>query len=389
MATHPSKAVQGGQTGREAVQGAFQAGTVSGPATLEAIHLPHEHVDVGAGTITATVAPPSTGDAGLSPETLREMYLYLVRARALDERIWQLNRSGQAPFVVSGQGHEAAQVGAAFALDRDKDMIFPYYRDLALCHCFGLSALDILLGVFARATDPVSGGRQMPAHYSSAKHRIVSGSSVIATQLPQAAGAAFAARYRGLDQVVMTTFGEGATSEGDFHEACNFAGIHRLPVIFFCQNNRYAISVPQDKQVAVENVADRATAYNFPGIVVDGTDLLAVYEVVKEAVARARRGDGPTLIEAKLYRFHPHSSDDDDRYYRAPDEVKAWRAHDPVGRFEARLRDLGILDDDSVAAIAKQVKQEVNEATEAAEAAPQPDPASFDRYVYAGEGAGT
>lgn len=284
---------------------------------------------------------------------------------------------------MSGQGHEAAQVGAAFALDRDKDMIFPYYRDLALSHVFGLSALDILLGVFARGSDPVSGGRQMPAHYSSAKHRIVSGSSVIATQLPQATGAAYAARYRGLDQVVMTTFGEGATSEGDFHEACNFAGIHKLPVVFLCQNNRYAISVPQDKQVAVENVADRATAYNFPGIVVDGTDLLAVYGVVKEAVDRARRGDGPTLIEAKLYRFHPHSSDDDDRYYRATDEVKAWRAHDPVGRFETRLREIGVLDEASATAIMKQVRAEVNEATDAAENAPHPDPATFDQHVYA------
>jgi 2-oxoisovalerate dehydrogenase E1 component alpha subunit len=375
-------------SGSDAVQGAFQAGTVSpkapgGPSAPEAMHLPHDHVDVGKGTITATVTPPSTGDAGVSHDVLREMFTYLARARAIDERIWQLNRAGQAPFVVSGQGHEAAQVGAAFALDRDKDILFPYYRDLALSHVFGLSALDILLGVFARATDPVSGGRQMPAHYGSAKLRIISGSSVIATQLPQATGAAFAARYRGTGQVVLVAFGEGATSEGDFHEACNFAGIHKLPVVFLCENNRYAISVPQDKQVAVDNVADRATAYDFPGVVVDGTDLLAVYGVVKEAADRARRGEGPTLIEAKLYRFHPHSSDDDDRYYRAADEVKAWRAHDPVGRFEARLREIGVLDEETSAAIVKQVKREVNEATEAAENAPQPDPATFDRYVYA------
>jgi 2-oxoisovalerate dehydrogenase E1 component alpha subunit len=370
------------QSASTAVQGAFQAGAVS-PNGSGALHLPLDHVDVGAGTITAAVAPPSSGDAGLPPETLREMYRFAVLARALDERIWQLNRTGTAPFVVSGQGHEAAQVGAGFALDRTKDVIYPYYRDLALSLVFGLSARDVLMGVLARADDPVSGGRQMPAHYGSAKLRIISGSSVVGTQIPQAAGTAYAAKLRGTGQVTLAAFGEGATSEGDFHEACNFAGIHNLPVIFFCQNNRYAISVPQDKQVAIDNVADRASGYGFPGVVVDGTDLLAVYQVVKDAADRARRGEGATLIEAKLYRFQPHSSDDDDRYYRSPDEVKAWRAHDPVARFESRLRDLGVLDDQSAAEITAQAKREVNEATESAEQAPLPDPATFDRHVYA------
>jgi 2-oxoisovalerate dehydrogenase E1 component alpha subunit len=311
------------------------------------------------------------------------MYRYVALARALDERIWQLNRSGKAPFVVSGQGHEAAQVGAAFALDRTRDVLYPYYRDLALSLVFGLTARDVLMGVLARADDPVSGARQMPAHYGSAKYRIISGSSVVGTQIPQAAGTAYAAKLRGTGQVTLVAFGEGATSEGDFHEACNFAGIHRLPVIFFCENNRYAISVPQDKQVAVDNVADRASGYGFPGVVVDGTDLLAVYRVVKDAADRARRGEGATLIEAKLYRFHPHSSDDDDRFYRSPDEVKAWRANDPIAHFDARLRQIGALDDDSAAEIATLVKREVDAATDAAEQAPQPDPATFDRYVYA------
>jgi 2-oxoisovalerate dehydrogenase E1 component alpha subunit len=364
------------------VQGAFQAGTI-GQNGNGALHLPLDHVDVGAGTITATVAPPSEGDAGLSHETLREMYAWIALARALDERIWQLNRSGKAPFVVSGQGHEGAQVGAAFALDRDKDIVLPYYRDLALCLCFGLTPTDILLGVLARATDPVSGARQMPAHYSSAKLRIITGSSVVATQIPQATGTAYAAKLRRNGQVSLVSFGEGATSEGDFHEACNFAGIHTLPVIFFCQNNRYAISVPQSKQVAVDNVADRAAGYGFPGVVVDGTDLLAVYHVLKDAADRARRGDGPTLVEAKLYRFNPHSSDDDDRTYRSQDEVKAWRAHDPLARFETRLREIGALDDDAIAEVRAHVKREVDAATEAAEQAPLPDPATVGRYVYA------
>ena len=374
----------GTKTPTKAVQSAFRAGTV-GHNGKDSLHLPLDHVDVGGGTITATVAPPSQGDAGLPRETLRELYGWIALARALDERIWQLNRAGKAPFVVSGQGHEAAQVGAACALDRDRDIILPYYRDLALSLCFGLTATDVMLGVLARATDPVSGARQMPAHYSSAKLRIITGSSVVATQIPQATGTAYAAKLRRTGQVSLVSFGEGASSEGDFHEACNFAGIHKLPVIFLCQNNRYAISVPQNKQVAIDNVADRAAGYGFPGVVVDGTDLLAVYHVVKDAADRARRGDGPTLVEAKLYRFNPHSSDDDDRTYRNQDEVKAWRAHDPLARFEAQLREAGALDDASLAEIRARVRREVDEATDAAEQAPLPDPETLARHVYAEE----
>src|SRR5215211_2761118 len=368
-----------------AIAGAFNSSNAAAPANgnVQHLHLPSDHVDIGAGTITAKVAPPSTGDAGLPHETLREMYRLLALSRALDERMWQLNRSGKAAFVVSGQGHEAAQIGAAFALDRERDILVPYYRDLAFSVAFGLSATDIMMGALARAADPTTGGRQMPAHFGSSRLRIITGSSPVSTQIPIATGTAYAAKVRKTGQVSLVCFGEGGSSEGDFHESCNFAGIYKLPVIFFCENNRYAISVPQNQQMAIDNVADRAAGYGFPGVVVDGTDLLAVYQTVKEAADRARRGDGPTLVEAKLYRFQPHSSDDDDRYYRSPDEVKAWRAHDPISHFDARLRQLGALDDDSAAEIASLVKRDVDAATEAAEQAPQPDPATFDRYVYA------
>jgi 2-oxoisovalerate dehydrogenase E1 component alpha subunit len=360
-----------------AVTGAFNAG-----ATALPLHLPQDHVDIGAGTITASVAPASVGDAGLPRETLRQMYRTMALARALDERTWQLNRAGKAAFVVSGQGHEAAQVGAAFALDRERDIIAPYYRDLALSIAFGLTATDVMMGALARAADPTSGGRQMPAHYGSAKLRILTGSSVVATQLPIATGAAYAAKLRRTGQVTLACFGEGASSEGDFHEACNFAGIYNLPVVFFCQNNRYAISVSQKNQMAIDNVADRAAGYGFPGVVVDGTDLLAVYTTVRAAAERARRGEGPTLIEAKVYRFNPHSSDDDDRVYRSVDEVKAWRGHDPLTLFAARVRETGALTDEEMAALGNEIRAEVNAATDAAEAAPYPDPATFDRYVY-------
>ena len=372
----------GQSTPNGAIQGAFQAGVVPQNG-LGPLHLPHDDVDVGGGTITAAVAPPSVGDAGLAHETLREMYASVALARAVDERTWQLNRAGRAPFVVSGQGHEAAQVGAAFALDRERDVVLPYYRDLALCLVWGLTPRDVMMSVMARAADPTSGGRQMPAHYGSAQLRIISASSVVATQLPQATGIAYAAKLRGTGQVTLVCFGEGGSSEGDFHEACNFAGIHKLPVVFFCENNRYAISVPQDRQMAIDNVADRAAGYGFPGVVVDGTDPLAVYLVVKEAADRARRGDGPTLVEAKVYRFTPHSSDDDDRTYRSQEEVLAWRARDPLARFEARLREVGALDDAGLAEIAARIKGEVDAATEAAEQASAPDPSTFDRHVYA------
>jgi 2-oxoisovalerate dehydrogenase E1 component alpha subunit len=368
------------------VTGTILNNTPASAGAARRTYLPQDQLDIGAGTITATVASPSAGDAGLPPETLREMYRVLALTRAIDERMWQLNRAGKAPFVVSGQGHEAAQIGAAFALDRERDIILPYYRDLGLCIAFGLTATDILLSALARATDPTSGGRQMPSHYSSARQRIITSSSVVSTQLSIATGTAYAAKLRRTGQVSLTAFGEGGSSEGDFHEACNFAGIHKLPVIFFCQNNRYAISVPQELQVAIDNVADRAAGYGFPGVIVDGTDLLAVYQVVKEAADRARRGDGPTLIEAKLYRFHPHSSDDDDRTYRSPDEVLAWREHDPVPLFAARLLEAGALDDAQRAAIDAEIREEINAATEAAEAAPLPDPATFADHVYGTRG---
>jgi 2-oxoisovalerate dehydrogenase E1 component alpha subunit len=365
-----------------AVQGAFNPPSGPGEGPLS-IHLPPQGAEFSATTLSAHVQRSSTGDAGLSPDLLLEMYRTLALARALDERMWQLNRSGKAAFIVSGQGHEGAQIGAGFALERGKDFVVPYYRDLALCLSFGLTATNVMMAALAKAPDPTSGGRQMPAHYGSARLRIITSSSPVSTQIPHAVGIAYAAKVRGTDEVSLTCFGEGGSSKGDFHESCNFAGIHKLPVIFFCENNQYAISVPASEEVAIEHVADRAAGYGFPGIVVDGTDVLAVYQAVKGAADRARRGEGATLIEAKVYRFQPHTSDDDDRTYRDPEEVKAWKGHDPLVLFEQRLRDIGVLDDDKVTRIRDEVRRDVNEATDAADAAPYPDPSTFDRHVYA------
>jgi 2-oxoisovalerate dehydrogenase E1 component alpha subunit len=310
------------------------------------------------------------------------MFETMLLARAVDERMWQMNRAGQAPFAVSGQGHEAAQAGMAAALDTTRDWLVPYYRDVTLSIAFGLTPTDILMSQLSRAGDPTSGGRQMPNHFSARDRRILSGSSVIATQLPHATGIAFAAKARGEDTVTLTCFGEGATSEGDFHEAMNFASIYDLAVIFFCQNNEYAISVPTRLQMGVERVADRAAGYGFPGVRVNGLDAIEVYLEARKAVERARRGEGPTLIEAMVRRFNPHSSDDDDRTYRPAEELENLRKDGPIRTTGVRLRSLGIIDDDWEQAAKERIRALVNEATAAAEAAPLPAPETFAKHVY-------
>jgi 2-oxoisovalerate dehydrogenase E1 component alpha subunit len=321
--------------------------------------------------------------AGLDEGALLEMYRIMLLARALDERAWLLNRAGKAPFAVPSQGHEAAQVGAAFALTPGKDFILPYYRGLTIALVFGLTPYEYMLGVFARAADPCSGGRQMPAHYSARDRRIVTRSSVVGTQIPHAAGIALAEKIRGGDAVAWTSFGEGTTSQGDFHEGMNFAAIHKLPVIFQCENNGYAISVPIHAQMPVAHVADRAAAYAIPGVSIDGADPLAVYCATREAAARARAGDGPTLIEARCVRLTPHSSDDNDRLYRPADELATLRAHDPIARFAHTLSAAGILDEEQDRALHDQVATMVNDAAEAAERAPSPAPDTLYAHVYA------
>jgi 2-oxoisovalerate dehydrogenase E1 component alpha subunit len=315
--------------------------------------------------------------------TLLEMYRLMALARALDERMWLLNRAGKAPFVISCQGHEAAQVGAAFALQRGKDFTLPYYRGLATALVMGMTAREVMLALLARANDPNSAGRQMPAHYSSRALRLVTQSSVVGTQIPHAAGIGLAEKIKGTDAVAWTSFGEGTTSQGDFHEGVNLAAVHKLPVIFQCENNDYAISVPMHQQMAVESVADRAAAYGIPGVKVDGTDPLATYAATVKAVRRARNGEGPTLIEAKCIRLTPHSSDDNDRSYRPADEIKAMRQHDPIARFRDRLYADGVLDDAKDQEIRVGVVADVNDATSFAEQSPLPDPATLLDHVYA------
>ncbi|AXN41064.1 thiamine pyrophosphate-dependent dehydrogenase E1 component subunit alpha [Peribacillus butanolivorans] len=321
--------------------------------------------------------------AGLSDEKVLEMYKVMLLARRIDERMWLLNRSGKIPFVVSCQGQEAAQVGAAFALNREKDYVLPYYRDLGVVLAFGMTAKDLMLSSFAKAEDPNSGGRQMPGHFGQKKNRIVTGSSPVTTQVPHAVGIALAAKMEGKDIVSFVTFGEGSSNQGDFHEGANFAGVHKLPVILMCENNQYAISVPIEKQLACKKVSDRAIGYGMPGLTVDGNDPIEVYQVVKEAAERGRRGDGPSLIETVSYRLTPHSSDDDDSMYRSPDEVAEAKKIDSIITFGAYLKATGVLDDQLEKQINDEIMDVVNEATDYAENAPYANEETLSKYVYA------
>jgi 2-oxoisovalerate dehydrogenase E1 component alpha subunit len=241
-------------------------------------------------------------DLGLSDDDVLKMHRVMLTARTIDERASILVRQSKIDFTVGGQGQEAAQVGAAWALTPGKDWALPYYRDLGVMLTLGMTPLEALLGEFGKAGDPNSSGRQMPKHWSSKRLRVAAGSSPVATQLPHAVGCALAARLQGEDAVAWVSFGDGAVSKGDFHEALNFAAIHHLPVVFFCENNLYAISVPFRLQSPVPRVADRAAAYNMPGVAVDGNNIFDVYAATRAAVERARSGDGPTLIEAQTYR---------------------------------------------------------------------------------------
>lgn len=322
----------------------------------------------------------------LSDDDVLQMYTTMLASRRVDERMWLLNRAGKIPFVVSCQGQEGAQVGAAYALDAEKDWIAPYYRDMGVVLQFGMTIKDIMLSAFAKAEDISSGGRQMPNHFSSREHRILTGSSPVTTQVPHAVGVALAAKIKGENLVTFASLGEGSTNQGDFHEGLNFASVHKLPTVIFVENNQYAISVPFDLQMACEKVSDRAAAYGIPGVTVDGTDILAVYEEMKKAVDRARNGEGPTLVEAVCVRLTAHSSDDDQRQYRPKEELEAERHKDPLALFTQYLYDVNVLNEALEQEINAEIMKEIDEATDYAEQAAYAEPESALLHVYAEEG---
>lgn len=332
--------------------------------------------------------------AQLSDDTLREMYWFMLLSRRLDERAWAIHRQGRIAFHISGIGHEALQVAAAFAIHRGVDYVAPYYRDIALMLSLGMTPLDFLLGLFGKQGEISSGARQMPSHFSLRSGNVISTSAVVATQVGHAAGLAFAIKYkhaRGLadaddhtqPRLALTCLGEGSTSQGEWHEAMNWAGIHKLPFICLVQNNEYAISVRVHHQMAVQHVSDRAPAYGVVGVLTDGMDVFDTYEKMAEAVERAYNGDGATLVEAKTYRMTPHSSDDDDRSYRSREEVDEWKRRDPLPRFRDALIDMTILTPAQADEYDARARAAVDRAQSDAEVADYPEAADALGDVYA------
>lgn len=330
----------------------------------------------------STKTQPKHEQLGLKDAEVVDMYRYMLLARKFDERNLLLQRAGKINFHVSGIGQETAQVAAAFALDREQDYFLPYYRDYGFVLSVGMTLKELMLSAFAKAEDPNSGGRQMPGHFGSKRLRIVTGSSPVTTQVPHAVGIALAAKMKKQDFVSFVTFGEGSSNQGDFHEGLNFAGVQKLPVIFMCENNQYAISVPVKKQLG-GRVVDRAQGYGFPGVRVDGNDALEVYRVVKEARERALRGEGPTLIEAMMYRLSPHSTSDNDLVYRTKEEVDENWKKDGIPKMKSYLIENGLWSEEQDEALTKHISQQLKEAIEQAENAPFPKPEDTLLHVYA------
>ncbi|WP_155836166.1 pyruvate dehydrogenase (acetyl-transferring) E1 component subunit alpha [Alicyclobacillus herbarius] len=308
---------------------------------------------------------------GIDDALLVRMYEQMVWVRQFDRRLVALQRSGRIGTYPPVEGHEACQVASTLAL-RKQDWVFPTYRDTGAMLVHGVPMEQLLLYWNGRPE-----GLYIPEGV-----KVFPICVPIATQLPHAAGVAWAAQLRGLDEVALAFFGDGATSEGDFHEALNFAGVFRLPVIFLCENNQYAISVPYTRQTASETIAQKAEAYGVEGIRVDGGDAIAVYKAVKDALEKARQGGGATLIEALTYRYGPHTTSDDPSKYRSQEEAEAWRERDAIVRHRRRLENWGLWDDAQQKALEERVNQEIVSAIRAMEAAPPPNPDDLFEHVY-------
>jgi pyruvate dehydrogenase E1 component alpha subunit len=316
----------------------------------------------------------------LGPEQLVDLYKHMVRTRAVDTRMLALQRQGRIGFYGTCRGQEAATVGSGAAME-DRDWLYPALREGAILLMRGYSMEQYMGQLVGCALDPTH-GRQMPNHFGSDEHNFVTLSSVIGTQINQAMGSAWAAKIKGDDTVVVGYMGDGATSSTDFHAALTFGAVHKVPCIFFCQNNQWAISVPFSKQTASDGIAAKAVAYGMPGVAVDGNDVLAVYRATKEAADRARRGEGPTLIEAITYRQEGHSSSDDPTRYRDQATHDEWMKKDPIARYRTFLELEGLIDESLDAQIEAEAKEAVNAAIKAAEAAEMPGALTLFTDVY-------
>jgi pyruvate dehydrogenase E1 component alpha subunit len=318
----------------------------------------------------------------LSDEALLALYRWMVLNRSLDERMVTLQRQGRIGFYIGSIGEEATVLGAAAAMEQ-RDWIFPCYREHGAALLRGMPLVTFMCGLFGNAGD-VMKGRQMPCHEAWRPGRYASISSPIATEIPHAVGAAWAARIKGEDMVSLTYFGEGATSAHDFHTGLNFAAVHKVPVVFVCRNNGWAISVPREKQTASETIAQKAIGYGMRGERVDGNDLMAVFDAARRARARAAAGEGPTLVECVTYRIEGHSTSDDPRAYRSADLVEPWKKADPILRVRRFLTRRRVLDDAADARLRDVIREEIQRALAAAEAfPPKPPLETLVEHVYA------
>jgi len=330
------------------------------------------------------VTAPSPIPDQLSRDMLLTLYRNMLTQRAVDTRGFQLNRQGKIAIAMGSEGHEAVQAGTGLAFERGQDLLYPYYRNTGLVLACGFALEDLFRSQFSRRSDR-TGGRSIINHVTSKAEGIASISSIIAAHLPHAVGAAWALRARNeRERAVFAQFGEGATSAGEWHESMNFAAVHKLPVIFICENNQWAISTHISKQMVVPDVYRRAAGYGMRGVVCDGFDPVAVYRAVRDARSYVLSGAGPCLVEAKCYRFLAHTTDDDDRTYRTKDEIAQQRVNDPVPKFEAWLIEAQIIDASTAQATRDAITQLVNATTDAVEREPAPEAHELYGNVYAG-----
>ncbi len=321
-----------------------------------------------------------SGELPVGDDVLIDMYRQMRRLRILEARMVGLQRQGRVGFYGTCTGQEAPPVATALATDPG-DWIFPALRESAIMLARGFPLSTYLAQVFGNSLD-VLRGRQMPSHMSARSVNQVSWSSCIGPQIPQAVGAAWAARLAGDSMVSIGFMGDGATSQPDFHNAMNFAGVYRVPCVMICQNNGWSISVPTSRQTASQTIAVKGRAYGVPAVRVDGNDVVACYDVIHSAVERARAGQGATFIECVTYRIGAHSTSDDPSRYRSEEEVQAWAAKDPVERLLKLLRSRNALSEKQEADIDAELTQQVSEAIKTAEAGAPPARESLFEDVY-------
>jgi pyruvate dehydrogenase E1 component alpha subunit len=315
----------------------------------------------------------------VADDLLRKIFDVMMLVRIMDDRMMRLQRQGRLGFYMKAIGEEASHF--AVAPLRDSDWIFPSYREQGAWFWRGYTIKQFIDQLFGNANDPIK-GRQMPVHHSASWLNLVSISSPVGTQIPQAVGAAYAAKVMGKDDVSMVYFGEGTSSTGEFHVGMNFAGVWKAPCVFLCRNNGWAISVPREKQTAAKTFASKAIGYGMPGIRVDGNDILAVLQVAQEAIDRARAGEGPTLIEALTYRVQGHSSSDDPSVYRNPDEPVEWEKRDPLKRMRTYLQTRDLWSEAAEKELAARYNQEITDALAAADHTGAPPVDSMFDDVY-------